>query len=216
MSSGNFNKELFSKLLQLAQGDKKERSLNQYGHNCDVDPGLISRYINMKSENPPTAKTIQKLASKAKNGITYSDLMKSAGYLDPEDEDCVDSYIIHNLLLVMENKSPEEFVAIINDPRISKDMIEHYLSGSLVPQAGTLFILAERLSIDYNFFYKNNTWTDYTNAKEDYIQSIAIDNTGPVTQTLSQEEWLIINTIRSHNLDLSHVKNILDILIAQK
>lgn len=74
-----FDKVLFAELLGKAKG---ERSINQYGQHCDVDPGYISRLLRKLREQPPSAEIINKLASKAHNGVTAEDLMAAAGYID--------------------------------------------------------------------------------------------------------------------------------------
>lgn len=74
-----FDKELFAELLDKAKG---ERSINLYGQHCDVDPGYISRLLRKLREQPPSAEIINKLASRAHNGVTTEDLMAVAGYID--------------------------------------------------------------------------------------------------------------------------------------
>ncbi|MDR7856342.1 helix-turn-helix transcriptional regulator [Tissierella sp.] len=92
-----FNKEEFSELLQKAQGN---RSLNQFGLKSGVDPGYISRFINLLRNSPPSPEILQKLADAAHNEVTYADLMQSAGYIEkdidnkiikgtPEEQDIV-------------------------------------------------------------------------------------------------------------------------------
>lgn len=73
-----FNKEEFSNLLKLSQG---KRSLNQFGLNSNVDPGYLSRFINLRKDTPPSPEVLQKIANVAHNNITYTDLMNAAGYL---------------------------------------------------------------------------------------------------------------------------------------
>lgn len=76
---GAFKNAEFARLLLLAKGD---RSINQYGLKCGVDPGYISRLIRELVPTPPLPPTIKKLANNAYNGITYEDLMISAGHLE--------------------------------------------------------------------------------------------------------------------------------------
>lgn len=74
-----FDKKLFAELLDKAKG---ERSINQYGQHCDVDPGYISRLLRKLREQPPSAEIINKLASRAHNGVTTEELMAAAGYIE--------------------------------------------------------------------------------------------------------------------------------------
>lgn len=76
-----FDKDRFAELLGKAKGD---RSINQYGQHCGVDPGYISRLLRGLRDQPPSAEVINKLASRAHNGVTVEELMAAAGYLsDP-------------------------------------------------------------------------------------------------------------------------------------
>lgn len=78
---GYFNKKAFAELLRLALG---RRSINQYERDSGVSAAHISRLMRELVDTPPSPQTIEKLSSKAHNGITYEDLMKAAGYLCPE------------------------------------------------------------------------------------------------------------------------------------
>ncbi|MFK7692890.1 hypothetical protein [Paenibacillus sp. HJGM_3] len=76
-----FDKEAFSKLLELSKG---KRSINKYGSDAGVDPGYISRLLRCLVDTPPSAAIISKLADKAHHNINREDFMKAAGYLEGE------------------------------------------------------------------------------------------------------------------------------------
>lgn len=78
----SFDKKKFAQLLIKAQG---KRTLNQFGLISKVDPGYLSRFINMKKESPPSPEVLQKIADVAHNNVTYNDLMIAAGYLAKND-----------------------------------------------------------------------------------------------------------------------------------
>ncbi|ADQ06470.1 immunity repressor protein (phage-related protein) [Caldicellulosiruptor hydrothermalis 108] len=73
-----FDKKEFARLLELAKGD---RSINEYAKECGVSSAHISRLLRCLLDTPPNPETIKKIASKAKNGVTYEDLMKAAGHI---------------------------------------------------------------------------------------------------------------------------------------
>lgn len=73
-----FNKNKFAVLLKNAMGD---RSINQYALHCGISPTYISRLLREKVENPPMPPTIEKLSSKAYNGVAYEEFMAAAGHL---------------------------------------------------------------------------------------------------------------------------------------
>ncbi|AQS58629.1 hypothetical protein [Desulforamulus ferrireducens] len=80
----SFDKQRFSELLGLAKGN---RSINKYGRDADVDPGYISRLLRCLINKAPSADVILKLANKAYNGVKSTELMKAAGYLEPDSSD---------------------------------------------------------------------------------------------------------------------------------
>jgi|GEM_PF-289577 len=78
-----FNKEHFARVLTDAKGN---RSINQFGLACDVDPGYLSRLLRGLLDNPPSPSILAKIASQAHNGVSYTDMMKAAGLLAPDEE----------------------------------------------------------------------------------------------------------------------------------
>lgn len=81
---GHFNKKEFAYLLQKALGD---RSAYAYERETGVSRNHICLLLQEKRDIPPKWDTIQKLASKAANGVTYDQLMIAAGLIaDPEEE----------------------------------------------------------------------------------------------------------------------------------
>lgn len=78
-----FDKISFAKVLSAAKG---ERSINQFGIACNVDPGYLSRLLRGLLNNPPSPAILARIASQALNGVTYQDLMQAAGIL-PSDEE---------------------------------------------------------------------------------------------------------------------------------
>ena len=73
--SVEFNKELLADLLQRAEGD---RSLNRFGHEADVDPGYLSRLLRRRVETAPSATVLIKIAGKAANNVTVTQLLDAA------------------------------------------------------------------------------------------------------------------------------------------
>lgn len=73
-----FNAELLSDLIKQAQGDI---SLNNFARECKISSSTLSRIINMMNFCAPSPSTLQKIAACARNGVTYDELMKAAGYI---------------------------------------------------------------------------------------------------------------------------------------
>lgn len=75
-----FNKENFSNILK--EINSTYSSMTEFAEKASFDRTYISKYINMKLDNPPTPKILEKLAN-ASNGITsYYELMKICDYID--------------------------------------------------------------------------------------------------------------------------------------
>lgn len=82
-SEEQFNKEEFAVLLDRAKGD---RSINNFANETGVSAAHISRFLRQMIASPPTPETISKFAAKARNEVTYQDLMVAAGHLARKDE----------------------------------------------------------------------------------------------------------------------------------
>lgn len=79
----SFNKKHFATVLADAKGN---RSINQFGIVCDVDPGYLSRLLRGLLDNPPSPAILAKLAAHAHNGISYKDMLHAAGLLSTDEE----------------------------------------------------------------------------------------------------------------------------------
>lgn len=77
-----FDKIKFKELLEKARGN---RTIQKYAEESGVSRAYISKYINLRLDNPPNPDVIKRLADAAYNGITYEDLMEAAGYIQNSD-----------------------------------------------------------------------------------------------------------------------------------
>lgn len=53
--------------------------------NAKFDRTYISKYINLKLDNPPTPEILRKIANSSKGLTTYTELMLICGYLETDD-----------------------------------------------------------------------------------------------------------------------------------
>ncbi|MGH4122221.1 MAG: hypothetical protein ACREV6_04700 [Clostridium sp.] len=104
----NFNTVSFALLLEKAKGD---RSITQYANKIDVSAAHISRLLRKLVKSPPAPDTINKFASDAYNGVTYSELMLAAGHINDKTEE---SSAANDGIQITENKN-KIFQAIISD-----------------------------------------------------------------------------------------------------
>lgn len=85
----DFNKELFTELLNRGQGDL---SLNEYADKCGLSVSYMCKYLNGKIDRPPVPPTIKRIAQYTDdNGVTSYDLLNAAGYI-PEKYLKIDTY----------------------------------------------------------------------------------------------------------------------------
>jgi len=103
-----FNTVTFALLLEKAKGD---RSITQYANKIDVSAAHISRLLRKLVKSPPAPDTINKFASDAYNGVTYSELMLAAGHINNEAEEISTD---NERIQATENKK-KIFQAIISD-----------------------------------------------------------------------------------------------------
>lgn len=104
----NFNTVTFALLLEKAKGN---RSITQYANKIDVSAAHISRLLRKLVKSPPAPETINKFASDAYNGVTYSELMFAAGHINYKTEE---SPTTDERVKIAENKN-KIFQAIISD-----------------------------------------------------------------------------------------------------
>lgn len=79
----NFNKKLFSLLLDMARG---ERSWRRFALDADISYVQMRKLALMQQENPPRLKLIKKIASVSAGDITADDLLFCTGTSFDRDE----------------------------------------------------------------------------------------------------------------------------------
>ena len=79
----NFNKKLFSLLLDVARG---ERSWRRFAMDADISYVQMRKLALMQQENPPRQKLIKKISAVAEGNVTAEDLLFCAGIGFENDE----------------------------------------------------------------------------------------------------------------------------------
>ncbi len=129
-----------------------------------IPQSTLSDLVKGKIKNP-SSDLLSKISDNL--GLTIDDLIK------PSREEC----ILPNLKLVMGNRSIPEFISYINEPGITQELMESYFEKDkeyrLTPKIGTLGLIAEKIGIDVNFFYKENTLESLEKAKEIFANNSA-------------------------------------------
>lgn len=82
-----FNIKSFSNILQKITDTYT--SISEFAEKSEVNRTYLSKYINMKLDNPPTPKILEKIANASNNIITYKQLMIMCGYLEDETENYI-------------------------------------------------------------------------------------------------------------------------------
>ena len=78
-----FDKETFSNVLKKISSTYG--TMTEFAQKADFDRTYISKYINIKLENPPSPKILEKIANASKDITSYADLMIICGYYDNND-----------------------------------------------------------------------------------------------------------------------------------
>lgn len=75
-----FDKIKFSNILK--QINETYNSMTEFAQKASFDRTYISKYINLKLDNPPTPKILKKIAQSSNNIVSYPELMNICGYID--------------------------------------------------------------------------------------------------------------------------------------
>lgn len=75
-----FDKKMFSEILFKIY--KTYNNQRDFADTTGVNRAYLSQYMNMKLDNPPSPKILEKIAKHSNNIITYAQLMEVCGYID--------------------------------------------------------------------------------------------------------------------------------------
>lgn len=78
-----FDKEKFSEILKSIYNSYENQ--RAFAEATGVNRAYLSRYMNMKIDNPPSPKILKNIADGAKNITTYDELMNICGYADTRE-----------------------------------------------------------------------------------------------------------------------------------
>lgn len=79
-----FDIKCFSEILQNISNTYS--SISEFAEKSNVNRTYLSKYINMKLDNPPTPKILEKIANVSNGITTYKELMTICGYIEDEVE----------------------------------------------------------------------------------------------------------------------------------
>lgn len=74
--SKDFNKKIFSILLDISRGD---RSWRQFAADCDISYVQIRKLATCKQENPPRVKLLKKIVENGAGDISLEDYLFTVG-----------------------------------------------------------------------------------------------------------------------------------------
>jgi len=109
-----FNKKDFSMVLKRINDTYD--SMTDFAKKASFDRTYISKYINMKLDNPPTPKILAKISNASNGVVNYEDLMKICGYINEND---FDTYLLSMLGLSIEDM--QQFDNAINSLNMNDD-----------------------------------------------------------------------------------------------
>jgi transcriptional regulator with XRE-family HTH domain len=142
-----FDKEKFKELLIKATG---ERTQEEFAELCGVNRTYISKYLNMRLDNPPSPNILKRIALNAWNDVTYEQLMDAAGHIDKSELGFAYVEVGKYIAIIRQKKElSQETLAELSG--VSVDTISDIESGKLEePSTDILKALAPPLDIDYH------------------------------------------------------------------
>ena len=81
--SKDFNKKVFSILLDISRG---ERSWRQFAADCDISYVQMRKLATCKQENPPRVKLLKKIVENSTTDITLEDYLFTIGAQNDDDQ----------------------------------------------------------------------------------------------------------------------------------
>lgn len=79
----DFNKEEFARILMKIYS--KYNNQREFAKKADVCRTYLSKYLNMRIEEPPTVKILKRIVKASKGATTYQELMQVCGYLEENE-----------------------------------------------------------------------------------------------------------------------------------
>ena len=164
--------------------------------------GVTKNYINLIERHlkTPSMDILGKLA----NGFNIS-VVELLGR---------DAYVLENIKLIMGSMTIEEFVEDMRKktgldvPDISD--VKSYIYLEISPDVAALQLLSYYAGVDIDFFYKHNTPESWESAK---LKNKSKDEATP---KLDKNFIRLIKKLDEHNIDISALEKIVDIMISQK
>lgn len=158
-----FDKEKFSRILNAIY--KTYPNQRDFANAMGTSRGYLSQYINMKFDNPPTPKILQKIADASKGITTYDELMQVCGYinlagLSDIDLNSNEMNILTEMLL--------DYKAFLNtNNSFNKFDEQKYLSGLSKNSKEKIIIAFRRNSLDlilnrHNIQKEENNYFEFT------------------------------------------------------
>jgi transcriptional regulator with XRE-family HTH domain len=141
-----FQRERFKDLLLRAMGELTQEEFSEL---CGFNRTYLSKYLNMRLDNPPSPNILKRIAQHALNDVTYEQLMDAAGHISKSELDL--AYVeVGRYIAIMRQKKGLTQEALSELSEVSIDIISNIESGkSNEPSIETLKLLIPHLGIDY-------------------------------------------------------------------
>lgn len=120
-----FDKNKFAQILKNI--NETYISQRDFSKKSEINRTYLSQYMNMKLDEPPKPKILEKLADASNNIVSYEELMKICGYIDEKDFDVYlssqnNQYDIHPLFNI-----PVLGKIAAGQPILADEYLEGYL-----------------------------------------------------------------------------------------
>lgn len=152
-----FNKKEFSNILQKISTTYS--SISEFAEKSGVNRTYISKYINMKLDNPPTPKILEKIADASNGIITYKRLMLICNYIS----DTLDA-IAGESIEMFSNPYIDKSVCTPSEKYIY-DIIYTY---SILETTNYTSSQKEKIIDSYNYIKSDKEYSKYISKNENY------------------------------------------------
>ncbi len=116
-----FDKEKFAQIIKNIK--ETYNSQEEFSQKSNIGRTYLSQYMNMKLDNRPTRKILEKLANASKGITTYQELMRICGYLDDNEIIITNKGILEQILELANGLSIQETNYLIKQLNIAKIQI---------------------------------------------------------------------------------------------
>lgn len=141
-----FDKNKFAQILKKI--NETYDSQRDFSKKSEINRTYLSQYMNMKLDDPPKPKILEKLANASNNIINYEELMKVCGYIKGDDNDNI--LKLYTLLDNLENYYTNNNISLTQkEYEVEDALFEQFLKTTFSRRVSEKEIESSLNDIDY-------------------------------------------------------------------